>query len=170
MLPAPDCAEHPCRNDGAIVFDEHFILCAEHAREELKHRCTESTSDPDPRFGARSLISPRVDICVILRDKEPIASGRIIIPEIAKDRHGRIKGEDEFATGLILATGPGYQGRGGAGGISGAYIAARKAMRSKPGMHVIFRAKHAEAIVMWRGLCLVHDFDVLSELIEESAA
>ncbi len=171
---APDCAhgsasERPCRNDGCIVFDEHFILCAEHAREEIATRRKMGVSRQGlitPTFGARALIKPKIDICVISRDKDPIARGRIIIPESAKDRFGRIKGEDVFATGFILAVGPGYQARRG---VSGAFLDGRQAPHARPGMRALFRAKYEQAIIMWRGLALVHDFDVLTEFVEEAA-
>jgi hypothetical protein len=164
---APSCCEKWCLNDGSVIFDERSIFCANHAREEIRQRNGWQTT---PTFGARPLIDPKIDICVILRDEPmPLTKGRIIIPEVAKDRFGRIKGEDQYATGLVLAVGPGYQAR--RYGAGSQYIHGRKSLRSRPGMHVIFRAKYEQAILVWRGLALVHDFDVLAEVpVEEQAA
>jgi hypothetical protein len=166
---APNCCEKSCRNDGSVIFDERSIFCANHAREEIRRRKMDIGWQTTPTFGARPLIDPKIDICVILRDEMPSTKGRIIIPEVAKDCLGRIKGEDQYATGLVLAVGPGYQAR--RYGAGSQYIRGRKSLRSRPGMHVIFRAKYEQAIFMWRGLALVHDFDVLAEVpIEEEAA
>jgi len=175
---APMCSVKDCGADAAIAalvpsppHGEEVFSCARHAR----------SMPALVRSFARPLIRPLVDLCVILRDPPEEYRGRIIIPDVARDRHGRInrgagRGENfkgsayEYSSGIILAMGPGYQRRTQLGG---AYTHGRKPMGAvRVGQHVMFRSKfEAEgSLHEWRGLALVHAFDVLGEYENEAAA
>jgi co-chaperonin GroES (HSP10) len=146
-----------CREAGALEFSSTGAhVCAAHAREIDPH-------------ALRSLLKPLNDSCVILRDKPKAnAGGLIIIPETAKDEHGRIKGAHEHATGFVLAVGPGFQQRKS---LQGAFLNARKPVGARAGTRVVFRVKNEHMVVTeWRGLSIVHAFDVLAELGAEEAA
>ena len=144
------------------------LVCVDHAytaREAFPHR------------ELRPLLRPTVDYVVILRDEIVNAGhqGRIIIPDSARDWLGRMwikkrKNDEphllqiEVATGYVLATGPGCTVRKFGGGIRGPWKKTLERMTAQPGMHVIFRAAYENASQEWRGLTILHDFDVLGEV------
>ena len=128
------------------------------------------------------LFRPVNDNVVILRDELKNAghAGRIIIPDVAKDWLGRFnprigknevqRREREFARGLVLAVGPGASRRSGPGGITGGWVRRRAPMQATPGMRIVFRAAYEAASTEWRGLTVLHDFDVLGVEEQEGAA
>jgi co-chaperonin GroES (HSP10) len=156
---APTCHITDCRNVACAAFGGFdALLCAKHACEDMTRAARE----------LRPLFRPLNDFCVILRDKPKEGGGRIIIPDSAKDKHGRVKGF-EHATGVVLAVGPGYQQRAGKDGLTGPYLRERKPVHVRAGTHVVFRTKNEAHIgAEWRGLAIVHAFDVLAELEEEN--
>lgn len=173
MSRAPECGHGHgttagrCYEDACIIVDEKHFVCATHARDIASRRGQEHAEAFPGVLGMRVLFKPLVDVHVILRDIEK-PKGLIIVPKTALDRHGRVKGTVEDATGIILRSGPGYQQRKGAWGLSGLHVSDRKPMYAQAGWHVTFRAKYENAVGEWRGLALVHDFDVLGELIPEA--
>lgn len=130
----------------------------------------------------KSLLRPLGDNVVIFPDEHK-SEGRIIVVSHTsnrKDRRGVKRREDDFATGVVLAVGPGvaerkshhvdsmgracaitFKGRKGEG--------VNEPVNAEVGQHVAFRYVYEAAIQEWRGLLVVHDFDILGVLEKEVA-
>lgn len=177
MTPVCDICTHekdrPAHKRGdacafTVVAGRRLLLCVDHAYDARAHETT-----------IQALLRPTGDHVLILRDRLTNAGydGRIIIPDVAKDWLGRMwvkkKKNDEphllqieVATGWVLGAGPGAPTRKYGGGIRGPWSKRLAPMTTAPGMHIIFRAAYEAASTEWRGLTILHDFDVLGEVDE----
>ena len=148
--------------------DVDKFVCVKHAH---------SLREAFPNRSLHPLLRPTTNVVVVLRDPLENAgyAGRIIIPETARDWLGRMwvkkKQNDqphllqfEWATGIVLDAGPGCTMRKFGGGIRGPWKKTLDPMTARVGMHVVFRAAYESASQEWRGLSLVHDYDVLAEV------
>ena len=139
--------------------------------ERVCVECFRRAEAIDPQSLPISLIRPMQDRCVVLRDVEK-QEGLLIIPQIARDKHGRPKGMFKWATGRVLAVGPGYwqHKSGNALTIERVYNGLRDPVYARVGDHVLFKNKFDEAVHEWRGLTIVHDFDVLGVVADDADA
>jgi hypothetical protein len=153
---------------------ENHLVCSEHAH---------SAREAFPGRELRPLLRPLTNNVIILRDPLVNAghSGNIIIPDSSRDWLGRMwvkkRRNDEphllqieVATGVVLAAGPGCTMRKYGGGIRGPWRKTLEPMIARAGMHIVFRAAYETASTEWRGLTIIHDYDVLGEVESEAAA
>jgi hypothetical protein len=160
------------RKDACVRFrsasDTDRLVCVDHAL---------AAREAFPNRPLSPLLRPLTNNVIILRDPLVNAghSGNIIIPDSSRDWLGRMwvkkRRNDEphllqieVATGIVLAAGPGCTMRKYGGGIRGPWRKTLEPMIARAGTHIVFRAAYETASTEWRGLTIIHDYDVLGEV------
>jgi hypothetical protein len=156
-----DCSTPGCTNKVALVVKARYIACVACYERNL------AIGAVSPTDHVAALLQPQTDFVALLVDPQSKRyTGRIILPP-------GVKLDEEWGTGLVLAKGPGTAAWKTEEGRV-VWLPNNKPMAAIVGRRFLYRCKHKIASKEWRGLLLLHDFDLLGEIeatpLEQSAA
>lgn len=151
------------RMTSALTGNEVRIVCVDCARKEVNGDVQELAR----RF--QCVLRPIWDIIVVLRDVPRERIGRIIIPARSFDARGKLITE-QASYGTVITVGPGRLHRIKMG--ERRFTGGRDPMPPEItiGARVMFKDKHEIGTTQWRGLALVHEFDVMCDVVEKQEA
>ena len=159
-----------CTIEAAIQANAHdYVACVP---------CARGFSE---RLRWEPLVHPKNDNVIILPDLEkPPSSLIVLVEKQSRDPQGRARRTKDFSMGLVLAVGPGNPMRKHALAVADGHATSRifkgkngigfnDPMVAVVGDRVIVRHVYEAASTEWRGLLIVHDFDVLGAVEDEAA-